>query len=65
MMEFAIGNTVFLKSGSPPLTVTNVTDDDRVTVSWLNQRDEHQSHTFPGSCLHKETTNEKKIPHST
>ena len=46
---FAIGDVVYLKSGSPPLIVTDVLTDS-VSVAWIDAATRHQT-SFPVVCL--------------
>ena len=47
-----IGDIVFLKSGSPKLTVTNVSERS-ADVSWISSHGVER-HTFPQACLTSE-----------
>lgn len=48
-----IGETVFLNSGSPPMTVTG-RDGDLVEVEWRAADDKLQRDRFPTACLRKQ-----------
>lgn len=56
-MEYAVGDTVRLKSGGPEMTVVNVFTNEkgvlRVECAWF-LGDEPKSHTFPAMALEKE-----------
>lgn len=49
MYEFR--ETVYLNSGSMPLTVLRVTDDGNVTVFWANDDQEIEKMTLPWACF--------------
>jgi uncharacterized protein YodC (DUF2158 family) len=46
---YHIGQTVYLKSGSPALTVI-ASDGDKTTVEW-DGGDKTERHAFPSVCL--------------
>ena len=48
--NFKVSDTVFLVSGSPPLTVTEV-KDNIVFVKWLNEEDVYIIAGFDCRCL--------------
>jgi uncharacterized protein YodC (DUF2158 family) len=66
---FKVGDTVYLKSGSPPLTVTGLdygedvcrqrTKDEttrppsHVKVQWFANKFDTRAHEFPPACLTK------------
>lgn len=59
-MEIQIGDTVYLRSGSPRMTVVNV-DDAHLTVRWIVfESGEPQQMIAPAVCfeLHKAVTKE-------
>lgn len=49
----AVGDTVYLKSGSPPLTVTAVADG-MVEVAWVALHGHIQTSQFPAACVSTE-----------
>lgn len=49
---FEHGDVVYLNSGSPKLTITDVRDSGtKITVAWIDQTQSVQSSTFPSDCL--------------
>jgi uncharacterized protein YodC (DUF2158 family) len=48
-VEFTLGQTVRLNSGSQKLTVVSLTPD-RVSVAWMNGNGIN-THSFPKDCL--------------
>ena len=50
-----VGATVYLRSGSPPLTVTCVWDGGdpgwMLTVTWINGGGHHQQCELPVACI--------------
>ncbi len=49
--EPTVGQLVYLNSGSPPLTITEVYDDETVEVAWIDGQLAPQSTSFPTVCL--------------
>lgn len=49
--EPTVGGLVYLNSGSPPLTITEIIDDETVEVAWIGEQLTPQSTTFPTVCL--------------
>lgn len=47
---FEPGQVVYLKSGSPPLTVYSVRGDGHVNVEWFHDGKPHRD-AFPAECL--------------
>lgn len=47
----AVGDTVYLNSGSPPLKIV-VLDGDKVKVEWFDG-EKYQASEFPKVCVHK------------
>jgi uncharacterized protein YodC (DUF2158 family) len=55
-MEFKVGDTVKLKSGSPKMTVTGVGDNygvPTVWVAWFDQQMKPQTGSYPAGALEK------------
>ena len=55
---FNTGDTVRLKSGGPNMTVTGVGDPHEtgtvwVTCEWFDEKETHQSSTFPADALER------------
>jgi len=54
MDEFRTGDIVYLKSGSPKMTVETVHDADKLTVTWITDGGKLVvSRIFPVDCLTK------------
>lgn len=60
MTTFAVGDVVYLKSGSPPLTVENIRADDKVEVRWWWGTGIFMSAVIPFECL--KTTETVQMP---
>jgi uncharacterized protein YodC (DUF2158 family) len=52
-MVFSVGDVVYLKSGSPDMTVT-YTDNDAVRCVWFVEEVEVKHYSFPSDALAKQ-----------
>lgn len=53
MKEFEEGDVVYLKSGGPAMTITEVGDGDSVLCNWFCKNDELKAQAFIKSSLTK------------
>ncbi|MEG1313664.1 MAG: DUF2158 domain-containing protein [Bacilli bacterium] len=51
MNELEEGDVVYLKSGGPAMTITEVSDGDSVWCTWFNKNNELQGQAFTKSSL--------------
>lgn len=61
MATFQSGDVVYLKSGSPSLTVSNQQSDDIILVTWFVDGEVKTTQLHPGQ-LTKENPNPKQAP---
>jgi len=62
MANIAVGDVVFLNSGSPKLTVTEVNENDSVDVTWIDGTGDVNEATFPGACVSTDPKLEHNVP---
>lgn len=48
--DLEIGEIVYLNSGSPPMTVAEISSSDNVEVVWMSGHEERTS-VFPCACV--------------
>lgn len=51
-VSYKVGDVVHLRSGSPDLTVINLTSED-ATVQWVDDDGQLTEWTFPAGCFEK------------
>lgn len=49
--QFKVGDVVFLKSGSPPMTVSELHIDNKVSVTWMTPKGEIKGGVFSAAEL--------------
>lgn len=54
MSEFKEGDVVYLKSGGPAMTITELSDDRSSYCEWFDKNQEQQSNSFKNTALTKE-----------
>lgn len=59
MADFKVGDIVYLKSGSHPMTVTEIMSKGNVYVSWYNEYGQERNAFFPPEALTKKDTKPK------
>lgn len=59
--QFREGDVVELKSGSEPMTVERVSDEDLIHCVWFDKKNNFHSHCFPAGTLEKDRANGRAI----
>lgn len=54
METVKVGDIVYLKSGSKPMTISEEWDDNRMVCIWEDEKGEHKRQVYPASALTKE-----------
>lgn len=62
MNEFKEGDVVYLKSGGPAMTITEISDGDSVWCTWFCKNNELKGQSFIKSSL---TTSNPSMPRIT
>lgn len=64
MSEFQEGDVVYLKSGGPAMTITELSDDRNSYCEWFNKDQELQGGSFKNTSLVKKEGSEAKNQNS-
>jgi uncharacterized protein YodC (DUF2158 family) len=62
MSDLKIGNVVWLKGGSPKMTITLIADNGNYICSWFNDKQELQTAAFEPNSLTTQDPNVPPIP---
>lgn len=62
MSEFQEGDVVYLKSGGPAMTITELTEEDESFCEWFDKNQELQSGSFKNTTLTKDNLNPRAKP---
>lgn len=62
MSEFQEGDVVYLKSGGPAMTITELTEEDESFCEWFDKNLELQSGSFKNTTLTKDNPNPRAKP---
>ncbi|WP_313390409.1 DUF2158 domain-containing protein, partial [Acinetobacter sp.] len=54
MSEFQEGDVVYLKSGGPAMTITELTEEDESFCEWFDKNQELQNGSFKNTTLTKD-----------
>lgn len=61
MSEFKEGDVVYLKSGGPAMTITEITSNDYVWCTWFDKDQDVQGKSFIKSSITKNNPNKPVV----
>lgn len=62
MSEFQEGDVVYLKSGGPAMTITELTEEDESFCEWFDKNQELQNGSFKNTTLTKDNPSPRAKP---
>jgi len=62
MSEFQEGDVVYLKSGGPAMTITELTEEDESFCEWFDKNQELQNCSFKNTTLTKDNPSPRAKP---
>ena len=62
MEQFQIGDVVYLKSGSPAMTIVNEPLEKQYTVAWIDSKEKENRKVYPYEALTKNDPNNVPPP---